>query len=58
MWNIGFVHMVDVSRMRPPGREPLQLQEAGRIAGGHDLDASIWKIADPATDRQLTGLAG
>jgi hypothetical protein len=51
MWNIGFVHMVNASGVRPTCRVPLKFQEAVRVTGGYDLDAAVGEIGDPATDR-------
>jgi hypothetical protein len=42
----------------PSRRVPLKLKEALSVAGGYDLDPTVWEIGDPATDRQLAGLAG
>jgi len=50
MWNIGFVHMVNASRVWPSHRMPLELQQAVRIAGGYNLDPTVWEVGNPAAD--------
>ncbi len=53
MWNIGFVHMVNASRAWPRRRVPLKCQEASRVPGSYNLDATVWEVGDPATNWQL-----